>query len=500
MNMKIKERIQHQGFLDKIITPKEAVSLIEDKMKVAVSGFALFGEPKLFLRKLAERGKVDSFKIDLYTGASIGPDGDGAMVEANLINKRIPYQANPILRKHINERNVQYIDEHLSDTGDTLRQGVYGPIDYTIIEATKITENGEVILSGSIGNSPIFSEQAENIIIEVNLNLPAEYEGIHDIYLLGEQGKRGAIPLTHATDRIGSPGLKIDLNKVRGIIISEEDDVPSPLFEPNEATKNIATHLLGFFKDEIDAGRLTKELAPLQSGVGSVANAVLSGMNDSEFRDIIVSSEVLQDGMFDLLESGVVKFISTTAFALSEKRYNTLAEDLKKHKDKIIFRPQEISNNPEIIRRLGVIAINTAIEIDIYGNVNSTHLNGTHVMNGIGGSGDFTRNARISIFVTESIAKNGNISTIVPFASHIDHPNHDIDIIVTEQGYADLRGLSPREIAEEIIENCMHPSYQQQAYDYLNKANALGGNTPHVLSNAFDWHLNLKEKGTMLLD
>lgn len=501
MDKTIKEKIKNQTLLNKVISTEDAVSLIKDEMKVAVSGFALFGEPKLFLRELAKRGKKEPFKIDLYTGASIGPDGDGAMFAEDLINKRIPYQANPISRKSINEHRSHYIDEHLSQTGETLRQGVYGPIDYTIVEAAKITEAGEIILSGSVGNSPIFLEQAENIIIEVNLNLPDEYEGVHDIYIPAEQGEnRKAIPLYNAEDRIGTPGVKIDLDKVRGVIISQEEDTPSPLFEPNEATQQIAHHLLDFFRAEIEAGRLTKELAPLQSGVGSVANAVLSGMKDSEFRDIIVSSEVLQDGMFDLIEAGVVKFVSATAFALSEKRRDSLAEDLKKHRDKIVFRPQEISNHPEIIRRLGVIAINTAIEMDIYGNVNSTHLNGTHVMNGIGGSGDFTRNAQISVFVTESIAKNGDISTIVPFASHIDHPNHDIDVIVTEQGYADLRGLAPRDAAELIIKNCVHPTYKKQAHDYLDEAKSDGGNTPHVLTKAFDWHLNLKKNGTMLLD
>src|SRR5699024_11144887 len=220
--------------------------------------------------------------------------------------------------------------------------------------------------------------KAKHIIIEINLNLPEEYEGLHDIYIPNDQGKRQEIPLMHAEDRIGSPGLKIDLDKVCGVIISEENDTPTPLFEPNQATEQIASK------------RLTKEFESLQSGVGSVANAVLNGMKDSHFRDIIVSSEVLQDGMFDLIEAGVVKFVSTTALALSEKRYETLAEDLKKHRNKILMRPQEISNNPEVIRRLGVIAINTAIEVDIYGNVNSTHLNGSHIMNGIGGSGDFT--------------------------------------------------------------------------------------------------------------
>lgn len=322
---------------------------------------------------------------------------------------------------------------------------------------------------------------------------------MHDIYIPEEQGDRDVLPLTKIDQRIGTPGLKIDLDKVKAVIVSEEDDYPSPLFEPTEDTQKIADYLLDFLDKEISEGRLTEELAPLQSGVGSVANAVLSGMAKSKYKDIVVSSEVFQDGMFDLIEAGVVKFVSATAFSLSKHRTKTLKEDIKKHHDKILFRPQEISNNPELIRRLGVIAFNTAIEVDLYGNVNSTHLNGTHMMNGIGGSADFTRNAKISMFVTESTAKNGKISTIVPFVSHVDHTNHEVDVIITEQGYADLRGLSPREIALEIINNCMHPDFKEQALDYYNEALEKGGHTPHVLKKAHSWHINLEENGTMLL-
>lgn len=163
------------------------------------------------------------------------------------------------------------------------------------------------------------------------------------------------------------------------------------------------------------------------------------------------------------------------------------------------MRPQEISNNPELIRRLGVIAMNTALEVDIYGNVNSTHVAGSRMMNGIGGSGDFTRNAFLSIFFTESIAMDGNISTIVPFVSHVDHTEHDVMVIVTEQGYADLRGLSPKERAVEIISNCAHPKYKEALMDYFNRAKEQSPkHTPHILAEAFSWHVNFLNSGKML--
>ena len=91
---------------------------------------------------------------------------------------------------------------------------------------------------------------------------------------------------------------------------------------------------------------------------------------------------------------------------------------------------------------------------------------GTKMMNGIGGSGDFTRSAYISIFSCPSTAKGGCISSIVPMVSHLDHSEHSVNVIITEQGIADLRGRSPMERAEAVIENCAHPDYKQLLWDY----------------------------------
>lgn len=504
MQTNLEKKLRYQPYADKIVSAEEAASWIQDGMTLGMSGFTLFGEPKVFPRALAERGKKEPFKINLYTGASLGPDADEAMAEADIINLRLPYQANTVMRKKINNGEIKYIDQHLSHTAETLRQGNLGKIDYAIIEAAAITEDGLIIPTGSVGNSPIFVEKADHVIIELNTSAPDSYEGIHDIYVPVEQGHgRQAIPVyDDLSKRIGSIGIKVDPAKVRGIILSDRPDIPSPLFEPNEETQAIANHFLDFLSKEVESGRLGPDLAPLQSGVGSVANAVLKGMATSgQFKDLIVSSEVLQDGIFDLIDAGVVSFAVGTAFSLSKNRVATLAEDLEKYKDKILFRPQEITNHPEVIRRLGVISFNTALEVDIYGNVNSTHVSGTHAMNGIGGSADFSRNARITAFVTQSTAKNGAISTIVPFVSHVDHTNHEVDLIITEMGYADIRGLCPTDAAEKIIENCMHPSYKAQARKYLEDAKAKrGGNTPHLLEEAFSWHVNLANKGTMLFD
>jgi succinyl-CoA:acetate CoA-transferase len=151
-----------------------------------------------------------------------------------------------------------------------------------------------------------------------------------------------------------------------------------------------------------------------------------------------------------------------------------------------------------VIRRLGLIAINTALEADIYGNINSTHVGGTHMMNGIGGSGDFARNAYLSIFATKATAKAGRVSSIVPMVSHVDHTEHDVDIIVTELGLADLRGLAPRERADVIIDKCVAEPYKTMLREYVLEAKKRGGQTPHVLEKAFSWHERYRETGSML--
>jgi len=401
------------------------------------------------------------------------------------------------MRKGINNGDFLFVDQHLSHTAELLRADVLD-IDFAILEAVAITEDGMIIPTTSIGNSLAFSLNAKSIIIEMNMAQSAQLEGLHDLYEPGKQGERLPIPLVKTDDRIGTIGIPIDAEKVKGIVFTNQLDSPSTIVPPDEETVIMAQHLIEFLREEVKVGRLTNSLAPLQSGIGSVANAVLHGMLDSEFEDLEVYSEVLQDAVFDLMDAGKVNFASCCSITLSEEKMQQVFSNFEKYRDKLMMRPQEISNHPEIIRRLGLISINTALELDIYGNVNSTHVLGTKMMNGIGGSGDFARNARLAIFVTKSIAKGGNISSIVPFVSHVDHTEHDVDVIVTEQGYADLRGLAPRERVELIIENCAHPMYRDQLRAYFEEAQTRGGQTPHVLEKAFSWHANYAKNGTML--
>ncbi|WKA58212.1 acetyl-CoA hydrolase/transferase family protein [Planococcus shenhongbingii] len=492
------DRIKATQLQDRVVSPEEAASWISDGMTLGLSGFTRAGDVKAVPFALVKRAETEEFKVNVFTGASLGSDIDRLFAEAGIVNKRLPFQAEPAMRKKINNGEMLFVDHHLSHTAEWIRANVIEAIDFAIVEALSITEDGMIIPTTSVGNSAIFAKHAKNIIVEINMAQPELFEGVHDIYDTGKQGERMPIPLTKTDDRIGVPGIPVDLEKIRGIVFTEQKDSPSTIVPPDAETKIMADHLLEFLRSEIRAGRLTEELAPLQSGIGSVANAVLHGMVDSEFENLEVYSEVLQDAVFDLMDAGKVNFASCCSITLSELKMEQVYSDFEKYRDKIIMRPQEISNHPEIIRRLGLISINTALEFDIYGNVNSTHVSGTKMMNGIGGSGDFARNARLAVFVTKSIAKEGKISSIVPFVTHVDHTEHDVDVVVTEQGYADLRGLAPRERASLIIENCMHPMYKEQMRAYYAEALTRGGQTPHVLEKAFSWHADLAQQGTML--
>lgn len=492
------ERIKAIQLQDRVIDADLAASWIQDGMTLGLSGFTRAGDAKAVPLALVKRAETESFKVNIFTGASLGSDIDKLFAEAGIVDKRLPFQADATMRRKINEGEMLFVDHHLSQTAEWIKAGVIEPIDFAIIEALGITEEGLIIPTTSVGNSALFVQYAKNVIVEINTAQPVLFEGIHDIYDTGKQGERSPIPLTHVSDRIGVPGIPVDLEKVRGIIFTHQKDSPSTIAEADEETEMMAEHLLNFLRSEVQAGRLTNKLAPLQSGIGTVANSVLHGLIDSEFDDLEVYSEVLQDAVFELIDAGKVRFASSSSITLSEEKMKQVFSNFEKYRDKLILRPQEISNHPEIIRRLGLISINTALEFDIYGNVNSTHVSGTKMMNGIGGSGDFARNARLSIFVTKSIAKGGRISSVVPFATHIDHTEHDVDIVVTEQGYADLRGLAPRERSKLIIENCVHPTYKEKMLEYYEEALERGGQTPHVLEKAFSWHTKLAQTGTML--
>jgi succinyl-CoA:acetate CoA-transferase len=493
-----RDRIRLPLLTERVTSAAAAAEWIRDGMTVGMSGFTRAGDAKAVPLALAERARRAPLKITLMTGASLGSDVDKTLAEAGVLARRMPFQADPVLRAAINRGDVMFIDQHLSETVEMLRSGQLAPIDVAIIEAVAITETGAIIPTTSVGNSASFAILADKVIVEINLSQPLALEGLHDIFIPGHRPRREPIALMTASDRIGTTAIEIAPEKIVAIVITEKLDSSSTILPADAETAAIAAHLVGFFEREVELGRLTERLMPLQAGIGTIANAVMAGFVDSPFQHLTMYSEVLQDSTFDLFDAGKLDFASASSITLSAPRSQQVFGDFARYKERLVLRPQEISNHPEVIRRLGLIAINTALEADIYGNVNSTHVLGTHMMNGIGGSGDFARNAYLSVFATKSVAKGGKISSIVPMVAHVDHTEHDVDIIVTEVGLADLRGLAPRERARVIIEQCVADPYRQMLRDYVEQANQGGGHTPHVLEQALSWHVRYRETGSML--
>ncbi|HYD31021.1 MAG TPA: acetyl-CoA hydrolase/transferase family protein [Azospirillaceae bacterium] len=493
-----RDRIRLKSLWGKVVSAEEAAMLIKDGMIVGMSGFTRSGDAKAVPLALAERSGTAPLKITLMTGASLGNDIDRTLSSAGVLARRLPFQADPTLRQAINRGEVMFIDQHLSETVELLRTRQMGPIDVAVIEAVAITEDGGIIPTTSIGNSATFGILAEKVIIELNLNQSLELEGLHDVYIPTRRPFREPIPVVTPESRVGLPYIPIDPSKIAAIVVTQKLDSAANVLPPDDDTNQIAGHLIEFLQHEVKLGRMGLSLQPLQAGIGTIANAVLHGFIESPFHSLKMYSEVLQDSTFELFDADKLHFASGSSITLSEGLFKKVIPSIGRYKSRLMLRPQEISNHPEVIRRLGVIGINTALEADIYGNVNSTHVQASHMMNGIGGSGDFARNCHLAIFVTKSVAKGGAISSIVPMVSHVDHNEHDVDILVTECGLADLRGLAPRERARVIIDNCVHPTYRSLANDYLAEALKRGGHTPHVLEKAFSWHLAYRDQGSML--
>lgn len=484
-----------------LLTAAEAAAMIENNQTVSFSGFTPAGAPKAVPAAIAARAEAEhraghEFRIGVLTGASTGDSIDGALARADAISFRTPYQSDPNLRARINAGETRFFDMHLSLMPQALRYGFLGPVHWAVVEAADLTTGGGIVLTSSVGAAPTFCSCAERIIIELNHRHPATLLGMHDVYEPADPPLRREIPIFSPSDRVGSPVVKVDPSKIVGVVETELDDETRGFGAGNATTERIGNQVAEFLAAELATGRIPPNFLPIQSGVGNIANSVLGALGmHQEIPPFEMYTEVLQDSVLQLMEQGRVRFASTCSLTLSHPALATLYSNLEWYRTRLLMRPQEISNHPEVIRRLGIISINTAIEVDIFGNVNSTHVMGRQLMNGIGGSGDFTRNAYLSIFTCPSTAKDGKISTIVPLVSHVDHSEHSVQVVATEWGIADLRGRSPYERAYLIIQNCAHPDFREPLERYLKMVGS--GHTPHTLAAAFRMHDRFLRTGDM---
>ena len=484
------------------ITAAEAAALIKNGDNVGLSGFTPAGTPKAVTAEIAKIAHAEHeagrpYQIGIFTGASTGLSCDGVLAEEKAIRYRAPYTTNAVFRSKVNAGEIAYNDIHLSQMAQELRYGFLGEVDWAILEVCAIDNDGKVYLTAAGGIAPTVARLAKKgIILELNSFHSPKSIGIHDVYEPKDPPMREPILISKVTDRIGTPYLQIDPNKVVGVVECNIPDEARAFKDADPVTDKIGENVANFLMGEHKKGIIPPGFLPFQSGVGTTANAILGALGSNpDMPAFEVYTEVLQNAIVDLMYKERVKCASTCSLTVTNDVLTDMYNNMDFFRDKLVLRQSEISNSPEVIRRLGVIAINTAIECDLYGHANSTQICGTKMMNGIGGSGDFERNAFLSIFTCSSVAKGGCISAIVPFCSHVDHTEHDVNIIVTEQGVADLRGKSPIQRAHAIIENCAHPDYKQLLWDYLKISQK--GQSWHNLGAALSLHEAFIKEGDM---
>jgi len=407
------DRILDRTLAGRLMSAAEAAERIGPGATVACSGFAGFGRPKAVPEAL---GLVREW-----------PEG---------------------------------VDVRHSRVAQYATSGFYGALDVAVVEVAAILPNGLLVPGSSVGNNQTWLDLADTVVLEVNSRHPRGFEGFHDIHHGSRLPPvRAPIQLTTPMQRIGDPFLLVDPAKVVAVVETDRPDRGSLASEIGEECRALAELVIDFLSHEVRHDRLHPSLLPLHAGAGPVADAVLDGLRDAEFEHLTAYTDTIRDGLLDLLDSGQLIGVSATSFGLSEAGARRFNGDVHHYKGRVLLRPLEISNHPEVIRRLGLIAIDSMAEADIHGNVNA-----------IGGSSDFASNAHLNFFVAPSTAEHGTVSRIVPFVSHVDHTAHDVQVVITEQGVADLRGLSPAARARRIIDRCAHPHFRAQLADLGDSA------------------------------
>ena len=489
------------------LTPAEGAAMIEDGVTIGFSGFTPNGIPKAVIREIRKKAEAlhaegKPYQVGIVTGASGCQSLEGDMAKAHAIKFRGPFSTNRDFRIHTNLGEIDYEDMHLGHVAERLRRGYYGPIDWAFIEVSDLEEGDDVCkayLTTASGIVPTIVRLAKHIMIEWNHFHNPNSKHLHDVYECKEYPNREPIPLLHVGGRIGTEYVEIDPKKIVGVVESNIPEEARAFKAVNAETQAIGENVVDFFLRDMKAGHIPAGMFPIQSGVGATGNAVLEAIGSCEgLPPLEVFSEVVQDAVIDLIERGRITQASCTAMTCTNEKVQHVYENMDFFRKHLTLRPSELANGPELIRRFGVIAMNTALECDIYGNENSSHICGSSLMNGIGGSCDYERNGSVSIFYPPSTARGGTISAIVPMCCHVDSTEHDVDIIVTEQGVADLRGKGPVKRAHEIIEHCAHPDYRPLLRDYL-KHIAPMGHEPQSMTAALAFHDTFLRKGDMRL-
>lgn len=476
----------------KVCAPDEAASLIRDNAVVAASGYTMAGAPKATLMALADRGRAGEIRqIDLITAAQLPVEVENALAEAGILRRRAPFTVSDSVRKMSNSQQLHYVEVAMGKMPRLLASGSFGRPQTAVIEILGLGDDGQAIPTTSVGVNQLMCQMAEQIILEVNSAQPELLCGIHDVY---ESPTHTGTTLASPGARVGSPFLQLDLSKIAAIVYTQAPDPVSATSNPTRAETAICDNLLDFLAQTFPGDTLP----PIQTGIGGLSKAILTRLQTGRYRDLEFFCGALQCEMVQLLIQGKATLLSGGSIQLDPDTVKQLREFGPTLADHLVLRSMEVCNGSAAISSVGVLALNTGIEVDMFGNVNSSHIGGSRLVNGIGGGAAFAGNAQLSVVLMPTSRKGGSISCFVPYTPHVDIIHHDVDVIISEFGVADLRGRDDVECARQIIQNCAHPSYRAALESVLNRALSKGGHHPLSLADSFAWHEHFQLHGTML--
>ncbi len=472
---------------------EQAAALIPEGAILAASGYTSAGDPKATLSALAARGAAGDIRsIDLITAAQLSPPIEDALANVGLLRRRAPFTVSPAVRELANRQELRYVEAAMGKMPRLFASGAFGTPDVAIVEALALDDDGRLIPTASVGMTQLICRQAKSIIIELNEAQPALLAGLHDVY--EDDPAHCGRSLVSPSQRIGRPWVQADPGKIIAIVRSDQLDYLSPAPVPTEIEQAICRNLMEFLADAFPG----HTLPPVQTGIGSLSQAILAAFDGSGYRDLTFFCGALQAGMVELLASGKAAQLSGGSISTDARTLELLQAIGPELSERLVLRSMEVCNGSAAISSVGLLALNTGIEMDLFGNVNSSHIAGRQVVNGIGGGATFAANAALSVMLMPSVRKGGQISCFVPVTPHVDVIHHDVDVVVSEYGVADLRGRDDVECARLLIERCAHPDYRPGLAQALEQALSAGGHHPILLEHAFDWQARLQRTGSML--
>jgi len=461
--------------------PDDAVErFVPERGSIAFScmgGSSLAKEVPDALGRSAEAGR--RYELTLLTGGATTARFEAAIARLS-IQRRFPYLSEGA-RKAVNEGSVEFFDCRIGEFPDLVRQGTYTggkPIDVAVVEATSIDERGRLVPGLAVDALPAFVDGSRQVIVELNEAKP-DLSGLHDIY----RPRPGVpTPIREVRDRAGRPYVSVPASKIAAIVVTDRDDEPSGAYTgPSSSDSRIAHAVSAFLEGELKPEAWAGRFA-LQLGAGPLAAAMMEAL---PFRGVDIWTEGIPARWASVLGDKVRGVSTTSMYQLpgDDRILDELFERLDRVREHVVLRPYDVTNSLEVIARLTVVTIQQAIEVDLFGAANASHI-GPNAHNGVGGSPDFTRAARLVVVAMASTAAGGRYSRIVPLVSSADIPRQDVDVLVTEHGHADLRGLSPRERAEAIIGRCSNPRFRDDLWAYYRTAKDAGGHLPFSLEAA----------------